>query len=555
MKKINKILLTLILILTNVTVYAVEEPLNGATLDTNNFILIEGNEESILNDNTLEDTKTYIKTTVDNELIYCADATEYIYVNEGNKKFNVCSYITGEKGKQLAYVLANGYTGKKIESGYTKTKYLTGNMKQDYYITQGAVWYYTVSQNWMKDSSIFNLKNGTINGKTTPVITNMINLINDAAKAGAGATLNINLSNTTMSLSSDKKYYISNPIKLVGTYLNSDIIANISGAEDAFVTTDQTSTTGKTNFEANSTVYVKVPVEKITENDTTITLKIESTTSINDKSVIECEYENYKTATDIQPITVYIPTSTKLNKSIDLTIKKYPITITKKDITNSKEVEGATLTIKNTSGDIINTWVSEKTPKTINLLPGDYILEETIAPDGYIKSTSKVEFTIDEKGKVLIDGKEVEELVITNKPIKVTISKRSITKSDELKGAKLKITDRDGKISTDTFGNKLEWTSGDKAKTFNLIPGEYILTETIAPKGYELSETTIEFTVNEEGKVLIDKKEVEDNLIIFKNTPEPEQVPTGNTMVYVAGILCLISLGVAIYLIIKRKEI
>ena len=229
--------------------------------------------------------------------------------------------------------------------------------------------------------------------------------------------------------------------------------------------------------------------------------------------------------------------------------------LTKKDITNSEEVQGATLTIKNSSGTVIETWVSETKSKTVYLEPGTYILEETIAPDGYIKSTNKIEFVVNSDGKVLVGNKEVSDVVFTNEPILVTVSKRSITGSEELKGAKLKITDKDGNIVKDVNGNKLEWMSTDKPKIFQLKMGDYILSESIAPKGYELSETTIKFTINGEGKVLIDGKESKDNLIIFKNTPEPEQVPTGNTIVYIAGSLCLITLAISIYIIIKRKEL
>lgn len=39
-----------------------------------------------------------------------------------------------------------------------------------------------------------------------------------------------------------------------------------------------------------------------------------------------------------------------------------------------------------------------------------------------------------------------------------------------------------------------------------MAAGTYYLTETIAPEGYELSDTTIEFTVTEDGKVKMDKK-------------------------------------------------
>jgi len=552
MKKILKLLVvSLVVFLCLDNVRATENQLDGIILATNDFgTVLDGTV--YLEDNTLENANTYIKVTTDNELVYCTDADEKIWVNEGNKDFKKCAYVSGKKGRILSYVLENGYSGIKKESGYTVTKYLTGDMRKDYYITQSAVWYHTEPKSWMT-STIFNLTNSTINNKTNDIIKKMTSLINDAEKAGEGAKLSINVANTKMVLSTDKKYLISNEIKLSGTYLNSNITATLSGADGAFVTTDKNATSGTTTFSNNSTVYIKIPVEKITKDETSITLNVAATTYISENSVIECE--NSEDDPGVQPLARYTTKNTNVSNSTSVSITKYPVKITKKDITDSEEIEGATLTIKNSSGTVVDTWVSTTEAKSINLLPDTYTLEETIAPDGYIKNTSKIKFTVDERGKVLIGGKEVSEVVIINEPIIVTISKRSITKKDELKGATLRITDLDGNIATDVSGKKLEWVSEDKSKTFNLKMGDYILSETIAPEGYELRETTIKFTVNGEGKVLIDGKEVEDNLIIFENTPEPKQVPTGNAIIYVAGTMCIAALGVAIYYIIKRKEL
>ncbi len=52
------------------------------------------------------------------------------------------------------------------------------------------------------------------------------------------------------------------------------------------------------------------------------------------------------------------------------------------------------------------------------------------------------------------------------------------------------------------------WTSSTKEERFRLAPGSYILTELEAPKGYELSDAVIEFTVTEDGRILFDKKKL-----------------------------------------------
>ena len=139
-----------------------------------------------------------------------------------------------------------------------------------------------------------------------------------------------------------------------------------------------------------------------------------------------------------------------------------------------------------------------------------------------------------------------------NEPITIYISKKSINGKTELSGAKLKVTDKDGKVVTDLDGKELEWISSTKEVSFHLPAGTYYLTETIAPEGYELSDTTIEFTVTEDGKVKMDKKDVDNNLIVFTNTPKPTPVKTGSFMIYIV-VIGILSVGLVTYYVIKKQ--
>lgn len=510
---------------------------------------------------------TYFKISEKNEILYCSDGTLSTtgLPSPLSPIDQNCAAKTTNKNS-LIFAFEYGYGEYKNQGQYSyNSNYLTGEPIEDYYITQTAVW------NFSPPTSSYNLdfwNNGwfsnydfsakTFYGISDETVTRISNLINDAtAAATATGSLSLTTLNTSMSLTSDEKYYVSDGITIVGKYLSSEIILSVSGIDGAFITTDKNSTSGITSlFDGNSpsvttTVYIKVPKANITDSQNSLVLNISSKTAFNDSSeIMEC----HPRVENQQPMVKYNPSYTTLSDSISLNINKNTVKVSKKNIAG-EEVPGATLTVKDTSGNVVETWASTTEVKTISLLSGTYVLEETIAPEGYIKSTSKIEFTVDDSGKVLIGGKEISEIIITNEPILVSISKRSIIGSEELENAKLKITDKDGNIVSDVNGNKLEWFSTNEPKEFNLAAGTYILSETIAPEGYELSETTVEFTVTSEGKVLIDGEEVENNLIIFTNTPEPEEIPTGSAVIYVASAMCLISLGISVYFIIKRKKI
>ena len=166
--------------------------------------------------------------------------------------------------------------------------------------------------------------------------------------------------------------------------------------------------------------------------------------------------------------------------------------VSKQDITNKKELPGATLVIKNSKGEKVAEWVSTDTPHYIEgLTPGEYTLTETIAPKGYVLSSSTIKFTLKADGKV-------NEVVMYNEHEEVTklkVSKQDITNKEELPGATLVIKDSNGtEIAKWVSTNEPHYIEG-------LEPGNYTLTETIAPEGYVLSSSTINFTLERDGKV------------------------------------------------------
>ena len=159
----------------------------------------------------------------------------------------------------------------------------------------------------------------------------------------------------------------------------------------------------------------------------------------------------------------------------------------KKDLTTMEELPGAELTITDKDGKEIDRWVSTDKPHYIEKLPaGDYTLTEVKTPDGYA-TAEIVPFTVLPTG-------EVQRFEILDDVIKVEISKKDLTTMEELPGAELTITDKDGKVVE-------HWTSTDKPHYIEKLPaGDYTLTEVKAPDGYAFAES-VPFTVLPTGEV------------------------------------------------------
>ena len=164
------------------------------------------------------------------------------------------------------------------------------------------------------------------------------------------------------------------------------------------------------------------------------------------------------------------------------------VELSKADLTDKKELPGASLKVTDEDGSTVDEWVSKEEAHIIKgLIVGKkYKMTETKPADGYVTAES-IEFTVE-------NTKEVQKHQMLDDVTKVEISKKDITDSSEVPGAKLIILDKDGK--------KVEsWTSTDKPHMVEKLPvGEYTLREEQAPDGYLIAED-VKFTVKDTGKV------------------------------------------------------
>ena len=170
----------------------------------------------------------------------------------------------------------------------------------------------------------------------------------------------------------------------------------------------------------------------------------------------------------------------KKNESV--VMKDAKITASKTEVTGTKEVEGAKMTVTDEKGKTVDEWTSGKEEHSISGLEEGkkYTLTETTAPKGYVKAES-IEFTAGDKD---------QKLVMKDK--QVTVTKTEVSGTDEVEGAKMTVTDEKGKTVD-------EWTSGkEEHYVSGLEEGKtYTLTETTAPNGYVKAES-IEFTVSKD---------------------------------------------------------
>lgn len=153
--------------------------------------------------------------------------------------------------------------------------------------------------------------------------------------------------------------------------------------------------------------------------------------------------------------------------------------ITLKKVSDTGEaLTGATFRLSGEKSYILTTG-SDGTAK-ISLPYGDYILEEVIAPDGYVLSSEKQALNLSDSG-LKLNGKAVSGFTVTlkNQPVTfaLTLHKRDASTGKALSGATFKITGNSytKTVTADALGN---------TETIKLRPGTYGITETAMPSGY-----------------------------------------------------------------------
>ncbi|MBQ8042820.1 MAG: hypothetical protein IJ272_01550, partial [Clostridia bacterium] len=226
-------------------------------------------------------------------------------------------------------------------------------------------------------------------------------------------------------------------------------------------------------------------------------------------------------------------------QEIVMTDNRTKVTISKQDITTSKELPGAKLKIEKIDGTVVEEWISTDKPHEIKgtLVVGEtYKLVEETAPEGYVKA-EEILFKVE-------DTEEIQQVVMKDDYTKVLLEKVD-EKGNYLAGAELQIVDKDGKVVE-------KWTTDGKAYeiTRKLKAGEkYTLEEVAAPKGYKKAEN-IEFTVAEDGKQVVVKM-VDKKISILSSSPKAGE----SMMIYVmVGLLAVASVVLVVTVCVNKRK-
>lgn len=241
---------------------------------------------------------------------------------------------------------------------------------------------------------------------------------------------------------------------------------------------------------------------------------------------------------------------------LEAAFENIPIKVefSKTDITGEKELPGAKLSVIDSEGKIVESWISEAGKShVIERLPvGKYTLREESAPYGY-KVAVDVTFEITETSeiqKVIMKDEQAVGRIIINKTDSVTGS--------PIEGVVFEIRDKDGKVLDTLTTDKNGYAESKLLPicTYNKDGSykediHYTVIETKAANGYILDEASYDVVLKYSDNAPVCIEET----VKLTNTPKPDIPKTGDTgNVYRYALLALISLAVMVSLVMAKKS-
>ncbi|WP_423060206.1 MSCRAMM family protein, partial [Bacillus thuringiensis] len=191
------------------------------------------------------------------------------------------------------------------------------------------------------------------------------------------------------------------------------------------------------------------------------------------------------------------------------------------DKDQTKRLAGAEFTLKDAKGNVVKEGITTDksgTVKVDGLVPGEYTLEETKAPEGYELTKQIIHVTV--------DGEKVVDAKVTNSK---SLGQFEIVKVDAEDKTKV-LSDAEFEVYKD--GKKVDTLRTDKTGKVvsqKLEPGKYTLKETKAPQGYKLLKEEIEVVVEADKVVQVQVENAKElgSLQVIKKDAESGKVLAG----------------------------
>ncbi len=214
-----------------------------------------------------------------------------------------------------------------------------------------------------------------------------------------------------------------------------------------------------------------------------------------------------------------------------------------KDSVTEKELEGATLVIKNSKGEVVTSWTTTKTPHDVTLEEGVYTIGETVAPFGYELDATEIHFTVSSTTQnnrtITLHNKEVPAPQIEDCWGTVKVTKKDAATNKALAGATLVLKNSKGEVVE-------TWVSTTKEHVIDKLPaGNYVIVETKSPKGYGLSDEIVNITIPENTKATVE-------VVVFNSTV-PVTADMNMTLIFAGFALSILTFGFGMYKLSKQN--
>lgn len=217
------------------------------------------------------------------------------------------------------------------------------------------------------------------------------------------------------------------------------------------------------------------------------------------------------------------------------------VSVSKRDLTNGEELEGAELAVvEKETGKIVDSWTSEEKPHEIRglKLTGEqehsYLLREIRPADGYV-TAEEIAFRLLQKTDS--EGEWLQEWIVQIQKTAGGITywkdldTHQIIMEDDITRVEIRKTESDGKTLLAGAEMVLLREDGSEAASFithaeesfymeKLPAGHYVLKEQSAPEGYEIAEP-MEIVVEDTGTLQVFV--LENHLLPIPEQPEQEQ--------------------------------